>query len=415
MANDAFALSPISASATLPSADDYHAIHDAFMETSRGRWFLTEYARRNRNADTTMVLDAVARIEATVAAQKQATASTSIADNGEAVRAILAEAGGFASGAIDRFTEAQTFPAQRGLRIIREVAWRLREVGYDGRICDILDAQADLIGASYDAALTQELRTRVLEAFDTASQRILALSAPGAATDTAAEAATAPTEQPAPEVKPAAVAPQPDPSPVSTMPASAAAVVSEPKSIAPAERAIVTDTVVLGPTTAPEPVAAFKVSAPVEEPPAAEATVAPDIEPARAAKIALQEPVPPPPMDDAQLQAPHDVVAAVPPEPIAATPDITDTAPDESLQSAIASAIDFAASMAEAPSVPEPVASPAPPQPLTVAPSSPPTGSLSLGETLLARGMVTQPRSSKPDPLAPIRRMSQAEKIAFFS
>ena len=62
MANDAFALSPISARAALPSEDDYQAISDAFMETSRGRWFLTEYARRNRNADTSMVLEAVARI-----------------------------------------------------------------------------------------------------------------------------------------------------------------------------------------------------------------------------------------------------------------------------------------------------------------------------------------------------------------
>jgi hypothetical protein len=39
----------------------------------------------------------------------------------------------------------------------------------------------------------------------------------------------------------------------------------------------------------------------------------------------------------------------------------------------------------------------------------------SLGSSLLANGIVTRPRSSRPDPLAPIRRMSQTEKIAFFS
>src|SRR5580704_12848635 len=71
MANQAFALSPISARASLPSEEDYDAIREAFMETARGRWFLDEYARRNRNADTSMVLDAVARIEETLAAQKQ--------------------------------------------------------------------------------------------------------------------------------------------------------------------------------------------------------------------------------------------------------------------------------------------------------------------------------------------------------
>src|ERR1700733_13271849 len=72
MADEAFALSPISARAALPSEADYDAIREAFMETARGRWFLGEYAKRNRNADTSMVLDAVSRIEATIAAQKQA-------------------------------------------------------------------------------------------------------------------------------------------------------------------------------------------------------------------------------------------------------------------------------------------------------------------------------------------------------
>ena len=37
---------------------DYEAIEGAVMETARGRWFLAEFARRNRNADTTMLLNA---------------------------------------------------------------------------------------------------------------------------------------------------------------------------------------------------------------------------------------------------------------------------------------------------------------------------------------------------------------------
>src|SRR5882757_5656366 len=73
MADEAFALSPISARAAMPGEADYDAISAAFMETSRGRWFLSEYAKRNRNADTRMVLDAVARIEQNLAAQKDAT------------------------------------------------------------------------------------------------------------------------------------------------------------------------------------------------------------------------------------------------------------------------------------------------------------------------------------------------------
>jgi hypothetical protein len=39
----------------------------------------------------------------------------------------------------------------------------------------------------------------------------------------------------------------------------------------------------------------------------------------------------------------------------------------------------------------------------------------SLGSSLIARGILRKPNIPANDPLAPIRRMSQAEKIAFFS
>src|SRR5215472_6884247 len=87
MADEAFALSPISARAAQPNDADYEAIRDAFMETSRGRWFLGEYAKRNRNADTSMVLDAVARIEETLATQRQpAPAEDKLPEALEAIR-----------------------------------------------------------------------------------------------------------------------------------------------------------------------------------------------------------------------------------------------------------------------------------------------------------------------------------------
>src|ERR1700755_2347038 len=91
-ADEAFALSPISARATQPREEDYDAISEAFMETSRGRWFLGEYAKRNRNADTRMVRDAIARIEKSMPAQRRRAAE---ADNG------LAEALAAIRGAVD--------------------------------------------------------------------------------------------------------------------------------------------------------------------------------------------------------------------------------------------------------------------------------------------------------------------------
>lgn len=42
---------------------DFQTIEAAVMETKLGRWFLGEYAKRHRNADTNQLLDAIANIE----------------------------------------------------------------------------------------------------------------------------------------------------------------------------------------------------------------------------------------------------------------------------------------------------------------------------------------------------------------
>ena len=41
------------------SEEDYRAIEEAVMETARGRWFLAEYAKRNRVSDTVRVVEAI--------------------------------------------------------------------------------------------------------------------------------------------------------------------------------------------------------------------------------------------------------------------------------------------------------------------------------------------------------------------
>src|ERR1700685_345404 len=148
MADEAFALSPISARASQPREEDYEAISAAFMETSRGRWFLGEYARRNRNADTRMVLDAVARIEENLAAQKQAAPDIGLAEALVAIRSAVDEArtSALASAALDgRTLEESLAPVRKGARVIREIAWRLREIGADGRICDLIDSQVVVV------------------------------------------------------------------------------------------------------------------------------------------------------------------------------------------------------------------------------------------------------------------------------
>ena len=203
MADEAFALSPISARAALPSEEDYAAISEAFMETSRGRWFLTEYAKRNRNTDTRMVLDAVARIEQSLAAQKEeslqkeaslrreenllqesllgrahqqqaeeaAAAATAARNNLNdalaAMRGAVEAAQQSAAEALDSLAlEQRLAPVRKGARVLREIAWRLREIGNDGRICDLIDSQVAVIEMGAEQISSDEasaaLRTRHL-------------------------------------------------------------------------------------------------------------------------------------------------------------------------------------------------------------------------------------------------------------
>jgi hypothetical protein len=104
-------------------------------------------------------------------------------------------------------------------------------------------------------------------------------------------------------------------------------------------------------------------------------------------------------------------------------PHIEPQAPAEPVT--IGKALEMAAVAQEPVTVaPEPIArTPIPPLELSPRPAAaarpePPRETrmeVSLGSTIIASGIVKKPFAAANDPLAPIRRMSQAEKIAFFS
>lgn len=145
--SDARSLSPLSAA-------DYDAIAAAVMETARGRWFLAEYARRNRQADTEMVLSAIARLE------RLCTVPTAMLDPGtdlsETARAIAelrddldrAGVGGSSARLSARIHETATGILDAA-EAIQEIAWTLREDGAAPELCDRLDRRAtEIYGAT---------------------------------------------------------------------------------------------------------------------------------------------------------------------------------------------------------------------------------------------------------------------------
>jgi hypothetical protein len=337
MADEAFALSPISARAAMPGEADYDAISAAFMETSRGRWFLSEYAKRNRNADTRMVLDAVARIEQNIAAQKDAAPEHALAEALAAIREAVDEARAAASTALGGAAVDESLaPIRGGAQVIRETLLRLREVGVGGRIYDLMDSQVSAIEAGCRQIASIDAEAALSAAFDLIDQRIK-----GFAGDE-------------------------EPLPVRETPPSASATMDEQAAAATAE---------FVPPSGSAPEAA---AAPAPE----------DVSAAAQIEVAAPE------ADIAHDEAVLDLIALEMAAPDFDEPDITEV----HVMEASPVEPDIVSQAAEPPQ-PEPAPIPQP----------------SLGASLIAQGIVLRPATSYTDPLAPIRRMSQAEKIAFFS
>ena len=161
----------MSASNGMPtlSDDDYEAIAAAVAETSRGRWFLTEFARRNRMADTNLLLDAIHKLEGRLGAGSTFIEServhTDIVEMAKTIDRLKIEIA--ADGTNSRFeeakgelddvvktTEAATSAILEATEQVQEMAWTLREAGADATVCDLLDRRA---GDIYTACTFQDL------------------------------------------------------------------------------------------------------------------------------------------------------------------------------------------------------------------------------------------------------------------
>jgi hypothetical protein len=427
MADEAFALSPIAARATQPREEDYDAIREAFMETSRGRWFLGEYAKRNRNADTHMVLDAVARIEETLAAQKPPPPEPGRAQALAAIRSALDEARATAAAALDSLAlEESLAPVRKGARVVKEIAWRWREIGADGRICDLLDSQVGAIEGACGKISSRVPRDALNAAFDLLEQRIAAFGegegVPPRATEEAARspAPTGPSVEMlaavVEQVRTAAAANDAEAAISSpAMPTEAVAATTEAVDMTAKAAGIMADAadaIVEAVDVMSDEVdvtsEAVEVAAEAVEvaPEAVDVTVDTGELPAEAADtdqdavlemVALEMAAPDPSDNDdiSELETAEIHARMAPP----ADPEI------------VAPQAEPAAMAAQPPTI-ESSLQPSP-QP-SVEPSEP-SPEPSLGSSLIASGIVRRPEASGSDPLAPIRRLSQAEKIALFS
>ncbi len=178
------------------SEADYEAIELAVMETDRGRWFLNQYAKRNRHADTQVLLTALSRIERSVTVHREPMQidqfrlnvlemSKAIARTHAEIAAIKPDdtTGGrfvVASGELDSIvsaTERATSDILAAAERVQEAAWTLREAEADVALCDMLDERATEIytACSFQDLTAQRIR-KVIEALGFLEKRVNAMA-----------------------------------------------------------------------------------------------------------------------------------------------------------------------------------------------------------------------------------------------
>ena len=308
--------------------------------------------------------------------------------------------------------EQRLAPVRKGARVLREIAWRLREIGNDGRICDLIDSQVTVIERGTDQFSSEEARIALRAAFSALQGRLVEFGDDGSppAVDLKATPFPVMDEMPAMET-------------AETFRAQEATETPSTLMAAPAEAAFAAAEAVLTETETPP---AAELSAETEAQQAGN-IIAPDV---AVQNIAAQD-------DAVQNSTTQDNTAQTADAQDEAVLDMIamemgapDPIDDDEIAEAAAELARLAEPVAAAPvavaRAPEPVAilpapMPAPVQQVTQAPSPPPAPApapaveMSLGSSLIASGMLRKPITAANDPLAPIRRMSQAEKIAFFS
>ncbi len=391
MADEAFALSPISARPALPGEADYEAIREAFMETSRGRWFLGEYAKRNRNADTAMVLDAVARIEDALATQRQEQSrDNELAEALTALGRAVDQAREAAATAVASLRlEEHLAPIHKGARIIKEISWRWREIGADSRICDMIDSQLAAIEASCTRIAETDVAAAVSTSFDIIKCKLDDL---GRSEDTSRKMTEAATPAAAPPAEQVAAA---EPEPVAAESSAETAFVAKTPAETRDSEAVIAEPERLTETAELE--APAEIAAAQPEAPEHNLEAAADAHDEAVLEMVAIEMAAPDPMDD------------FPPDPIVESHAVQTTLPP-----VVESVVAGAPQPASPPPQTMSSSSPQAVQQSPAEPSPPVVPEPSLGTTIIANGILQRPKPAS-DPLAPIRRMSQAEKIAFFS
>lgn len=175
---------------------EFNAIKEAVLDTPRGRWFLEEYARRNRNADTNQLLEAITSLGDSVGTADPANAhldvlrrelqemSASIQQTRFEISAIKPQndddnrimAATEELDAIVTATERATSDILSATERLQDIGEKLRESGVDADLCDEIDTHATgIFMACSFQDITGQRTTKVVNVLRYLEQRVNAM------------------------------------------------------------------------------------------------------------------------------------------------------------------------------------------------------------------------------------------------
>ena len=177
--------------------DEYLEIESALIASERGRAFLREFAERNRNADTAMVLRAISKLEHALSENQTVLQNLDIRavlkDMSQSIAraksevAVLRQSDDDANGIsgataelddIVKATELATNKILAAAEDIQETAWTMREAGIEEKFCELLDSRATEIYSECSFQdLTGQRTGRVVRVLNYLEERLQAMIA----------------------------------------------------------------------------------------------------------------------------------------------------------------------------------------------------------------------------------------------
>lgn len=175
-----------------PASEDFEALEEAVTATSRGRWFLKEFAERNRTTDTRSVLEQLSSFQAQILeAQKDVrleVLQTELREMAKSISETRADIATLqpeevstdrieaATGELDAIvdaTETATSSILAAAEELQMISEKLRESGVDGTFCDDIEMHTtDIFMSCSFQDLTGQRISKVVSTLHFLEQRV---------------------------------------------------------------------------------------------------------------------------------------------------------------------------------------------------------------------------------------------------